>query len=1641
MEQSFQVRLIRFDYEAKPSRHMNEAIADCQKILRSRDAAEAKKLWNRLTGIADQKRPAGGSLDLPELLQELRGEFDLAEHPDFARDWETLGQRAQEEMSDIRADIGGQRSLARPEVLAAVQAALDRRGACFLVGESGSGKSALAKEIAGAGYRRVIWFTGQMLDHGARSEVERGLRLNQPIVEIVRSSAVPCLIVFDGVEGYPERALRVVAHLIRDIHASAAAGHIHFLFSAQFETASRTIRRLADLETPLPLLETTPVPRPSEQDVSAMARQIPQLGWAVRRPELRPLLTNLKILDWCARILQAGSIDRDQPLLGLTALIGLLWERRAEAGDDSLARSHVLMRIAALEAETLSAGVPRLLLEHSEQQSLPGLIASDLVRLREERVRFSHDLLGDWARLRVLMGEGPITSAGGRQRAVLPQWHRAIRLFAQRLLEKSGDGAEDWRRTIEGLEDEQQSSALLRDLFLEALFLATNAAELLERTWGVLIADGGKLLNRLLDRFLFVATLPDPRLLQLAETPEDAARFEHLFRVPFGPYWGPLLTVLRAHLPEVAIHAPYNAARVCALWLRATPVELRAGLPTPWHREAAELSLAVAREIQARNAEGNYYSGKHDRAAYQAALYAAPDLPQEIGQLCLELAERRDMAAGIAARVKEVHRKRAEERRQREKTSSLSKRMAGLSFPRGRRRPPWPDGPRDRVDMEFTEACLNGDAFSALVRANPAVALEVLLAVCIEAPKEDDVFSHRAMDECDLTHWREGNPPMYFRGPFLAFLRIAPEHAISFVVKLSNFTTRRFSGEERGLTITIEGTARRWLGDQRVFQWPQGWPLSDGSLVECALMALERWFYELIDQNVPIDAWVDRIMRDSESLAFASLLFEVGKRLPSLFHGVLKPLLRVWELWDLDSRLVTQRLSGTMAFGSWAMEPAQLVTLARDWHAMPHRRGMLMAADGPVISTMIVHDDFHPFFDELGAEWSTLLDRRGEPDRLRYLIERINPQNYTFEERDGERVIVGFQWPEALRKDAEESIADIARRQNLSFLPMRCRQVLDAQIPPPAEQLVALWDLLQTVGAGDALLTDGDGALLVGADVLCAGIAILLTFHRAWLSEDPARISWCREQLGRIFDSPPAPMPFDTEEAIGCDRWDAFAAECGVVLLAEDNNDLLARRLVAASVMAFHYTTTGLTLSRAMQSRGRLGQDFGWMLALAVRWSGLRTILPSTTNPALQGERQRGLEERARLGDDFVQRRLTTDYHQLKEVDTQALAEREALHARLFPEYAKAMAHRREAKEHRRPREVLRPREVGLDFRVIAAAFSWLDIGVARSPEERADWLRFVRELLDGVIERVPVIDDPRTQEIDGLPTDFDTWVYKIVARTIPLMTAAERPEALWHPILNLGAPAHHWVEYFFWDWFTDEARSATSPADFVRIWREMILYALDHPRWDPDSLQHYLDNIVIELLGFDLRWTRLSLDGEAAEVVGSLKDVFEKAAQRWFGMPDVVRGFLAFAVKPGAARLLLPGVFWVAKAVESFGSYDWRDGMDDSLVDFLEACRQRESEEISANAAHCGRHSSGCCRRWFRAVGTRLSHCETGFYPLLGNRADGSLATAMTGTRHEDQFRPPSLNGRCWLGEPTFAGMGSKEDAPIPALRNPRAP
>jgi hypothetical protein len=79
------------------------------------------------------------------------------------------------------------------------------------------------------------------------------------------------------------------------------------------------------------------------------------------------------------------------------------------------------------------------------------------------------------------------------------------------------------------------------------------------------------------------------------------------------------------------------------------------------------------------------------------------------------------------------------------------------------------------------------------------------------------------------------------------------------------------------------------------------------------------------------------------------------------------------------------------------------------------------------------------------------------------------------------------------------------------------------------------------------------------------------------------------------------------------------------------------------------------------------------------------------------------------------------------------------------------------------------------------------------------------------------------------------------------------------------------------------------------------------------------------------------------------------RAAQRWFGMPRVVTGFLNFATQPAVVGLLLTGIRWLVAAVPSFDSHDWKYGLEENLIAFLHVCWDREHHRIASDRPYKG--------------------------------------------------------------------------------------
>lgn len=1548
------VRVLSFDYAGPTSRDEGQALVDAQAILRDGALEDARSLWTELTAISSTLRAEGGSLDMPQLLQRL-GRFQLREHPDFRSDWASLHDRTRDAAEDVRSRIEGLPALPREADAERVHTSIHAHGACLLTGESGAGKSALAKALGESQFDRLVWLGAEDIEED-RHRLQTRLGLMHPLDDVLSSARERVLLVVDGAERLSTRSTKALAKTVRDLHGRAARGHVGVLLTGQGEAAARIAGALRD--GGLPDVDVVALERPSDESIRTLLANFSGLKWPLLRPEVRPALRNLKVLEWVVQAVQRGEVLDEAAILNVSALIELLWRRWVETDDGNLGRSEALMRVAVAEAETLGLGVARTALR-VDAAIIGELTREGLLRLRNERVSFSHDLLGDWARLRVLIGEVPGDLNALRSRADKPRWHRAIRLYGQWVVDQQAGNPSAWLDLMRGVDDGTNSGTISRDLLLEAAFLASNAEAVLESVWPTLIADDGRLLANLLSRFLYVATVPDPTMATYFRANSDAKEVAHLFRVPLATYWGAVLRTLNRHSDDVSRLVPDAGADVAKMWLRWTLPAIGDGKPIAWRSEAASLALRVATRLQTALEVEEYLPSKENKPLFEALLYAAPDQTDDVGQLCLELCYRRPLGEHVAAEKARAAKAREERRKPRQVDARYAYLTTSL-VQRGPVRAPWSHGPSRRVSDGFAEACLDAGAFAALAWADADVAREVLLAICIEEPKEDDPNGyHSPREDLGLKHWGGGYPAMYFRGPFLRFLRDSPDQGLTFVLTLVNFATERWcSGFARyarhhghdapppGIEFALGVGRQQWAGDGDVYQWHYSSPTGNGA-IPCALMALEYWLHERIDAGDDVTKTIERIMTEGRSLAFAGLLLDVGKRHPELLVGPMRALLTVWQLYQLDCQIASGRSSPPELIG-W--EGEVLAPTAVEWYRMPHRARLLRDV---VAELALTRGDLQDFFRETREAWSQLLVN-DEPEVLRLLIERLNPASYVRRRlRDGTPVLVP-QWPEHIaHRHAVEGPA-LERSMEAMTLPWRCRKWLDGEEVLAVDEVPHLWDVAQRVSREiEADNGVGENELNDPRSVLYGIVATLVVLHPAWIGEDPRRDAWCRESLERALATPLQPRVF-AEPALSLERgFDAFAAEAGAVLLARDRNDSLARRLVAAAATSMRPNVITRVMARAFRERAALGDDFQRLQALVTKWSGARGTIRMAEY--LQHDADQSQGHRRELEASFADRSLGLGRPALSAVDAAAAAEQEDL---VDEREDSAMGRRR------RP-----PARISLDAQTLMAGFRWLDVGAASTAEEQTAWTGFLEEALHLALAAVPR-EDPahHGRQRHGVPGDFDTWVLEYIARASPLVDDATAVR-LWRPILALGPEQHHWVETYLRRWTASASQTAPSVRRFAEVWRAMISSALEDPAWEARGSRDYdLARIVRELLGLSWPLDKTSAEAQvdyAAEIAAATP-LFARAAKRWFRMPYVAEAFVNLATQKAGQALLRPGLVWLDEAVAAYGKHAWDEkSLTDALVRFLRAAWERERRAVVSDPA---------CRKPFESLLAILS-------------------------------------------------------------------
>ncbi|MGF7192206.1 hypothetical protein JOE11_005284 [Robbsia andropogonis] len=532
-------------------------------------------MWNTLLQITAEYRTTAGSLDRRMLLQKLRGQFDLREAPNYQEDWSRLRSLSVLNMAQVRNTIGEEVRLPRTDIVAALPDMLREHGGAVLLGASGAGKSAAAKAFAealDADGQQILWFGAASFDHSDFAAFQATLQLAHTLRELLGStSSQKPLIVLDGLDRlFEPTGFSIVASLIRLALTEDGLAPWKVLLTCQTRDWARLHSDLLTAGVPLKGWPDLEVKTLSSHDLAPVWKEIPGTMRLKLQKKLQPLWGNLKILDLLATRIGDGNDVETTGWVGETHVAAWFWQSYVRTGKAAHVKERFAMILAEKEAGELRSTFPIDSFGVGELGPYEGLRENGVcLSTSDSRIRFAHDLFGDWARLHILTAHADEFLHFIEKRIVSPLWHRAIRLYGVFLLENRKD-VQGWRALRNSLIESGNASAA--DLLLEAVIFSANPAGQLSTLRNDLFEGDGDSFRRLLRRFLAFSTVPDARygLDGAPPSPRLSARF----RSPNWLDWPPILQFLFENRLEAIARAPGEVAKVAALWFEHTPEQI-----------------------------------------------------------------------------------------------------------------------------------------------------------------------------------------------------------------------------------------------------------------------------------------------------------------------------------------------------------------------------------------------------------------------------------------------------------------------------------------------------------------------------------------------------------------------------------------------------------------------------------------------------------------------------------------------------------------------------------------------------------------------------------------------------------------------------------------------------------------------------------------------------------------------------------------------------------------------------------------------------------------------------------------------------------------------------------------------------------
>jgi hypothetical protein len=1226
-------------------------------------------------------------------------------------------------------------------------------------------------------------------------------------------------------------------------------------------------------------------------------------------------------------ILLGGQLTENRLLASEADLVDWWWDQQVRGANAIAAEERVARQLAARMADELCTELPPDAVTGSEAPT-SALVRNRVLRLtRDGRIRFHHDLLADWSRVKHLLSLGDTVVVFMRVHAENPPWLRAIRLLSQYLLDRAAD-LNRWRAILNecnfiaaGTDEPSAESLQVLDAWLEGIAFCSSASEAINNLKSELFNQNGMLLRRFVRRLLHVGTFPDPFIQDKwrerdPKTAEAAATF---FRLPQQSLWLPVLQFLVNNSEEATEHLAEELADIGIMWAR-----LEEYLQRPWP-VLADLVLRNAEKELRREVAGGYRSDRGARmrfgdndpriAIYTAGLHTGSQLPTRAAKLVLKAAgrspwEEGDLSPKVDIEWKgEIHE------------------LRGMIFSRprytGSSPTSWEQGPRRRTSDDFGNAWLKSGAALGVFRKCPEMACEATLGFLLRWPK----FEMSRESYQDIGSENHGfnsvaddmSAPFWTSGPFLAFLRENWQPALDMIVQLVNFATDRYSDwwpyePVTELKFVTPAGEVCWKGNHQVYAWHR-YNMNVVEVISCALMALEKWFDDCINSGQSVSAAIQILFQQGRSQAFAGVLTSLGKRHQILFLNELRPLLSVRELYMLDLRA---RMDGA-AGDFWSQDSKVIKEMRREWNSLPGRKTSLL---DDCCEWYLTKPEFGPVMEEVSAIWRERAKGcvAGSEEQLILLRWASNFDRAFWKETvaaDG-RTIWKPERPTELRDLNAEK--EQSRRQWLMNMPMRCNDALTKRLRLPDEQLDSLWSTLNNWAPFEQEPSNNEedefGAAFLDHRHARAGLlAVILSLGRDWLRAHPKEYAFIKDEVRKLLADPPkvvASVPEDLH-----DDGEGFLARCAVQCWCDDPKNEEWRVAVSQFVTAYRYRTVQVLFDEAYHARQVLGSAVRELQALALAYAVIRK--KAYTQRYGQGQIDKKLLEEwaAKWIPAFAAGNCPDWPVSWKTVEL----------VYEFPiEYEDAPGSRRRKRRIRR--------NYGFDISLLIAVFANLPpLADAIDSAERAFWMNIAKELLGTLLRTLPPPPKDSEEEWDYQVWKTDGQIFDCVTGRL-FECAREEQSDLWQPVLNLPPAAHHHITGFLSAVLLQSCR--TDPprvSELLQIWKEIIEYIFSKPEWASRSRD--CEDVWQHLFLYGTPFTSF---GEEVFIpfIDGLRLLFQRHVTTCLDDAYDQSSFAGFLFTKAGERLFVDALVWLLPSWENADHWFWEKAAEQSRFAFL---------------------------------------------------------------------------------------------------------